>query len=176
MRARCCVRGRGRARQAAARFRLFTSGRDTHAWLLWAELGPSKMNSSTTPKLHVTRTCGTVLRGKREPEKPFYSSFSPRLQSSRACRAPFRAAPRAAEAQQARPGAARLPRAVPPQSAITTARSRIGASLASCFACACAPYAAGSARKAHELVVLAPGELAQRRPCARAADPRAGGA
>ena len=65
---------------------------------------------------------------------------------------------------RADPGAARLPRAVPPQPAITAARARIGASLASCFTCARVPYAAGSAHGAHELVVLAPGDLAQMRP------------
>ena len=52
--------------------------------------------------------------------------------------------------------------------------ARISASLASCFACARAACAAGSAHEAHGLVVLEPGEQAHERPRARAADPRAG--
>ena len=60
----------------------FFSSRPRHpgvadAWLLWAEFGPSKMNRSTTPNLHVAGTCEKVLQEKREPKKPFCPSFSP---------------------------------------------------------------------------------------------------
>ena len=141
---------------------------------LWAEGGPTKMNGRTTPEPRTENTWETVLRVKRELRNTFCPSFFARIRSSELSAHPSQQLRDARDRSMHAPGTARLPRAPPPQSALTTAWARIRASLASCFACARAPCAAGSAHEAHGLVVLEPGEQAHERPRARAADPRAG--
>jgi len=141
---------------------------------LWAEGGPTKINGRTTPEPRTESTRETVLRVKKELRNTFCPSFFARIRSSELSGHPSQQLRDVRDRSMHTPGTARLPRAPPPQSALTTAWARIRASLASCCACARALYAAGSAPEAHGLVVLEPGEQAHVRPRARAADPRAG--
>ena len=146
MLAPCCVKSRRRARHAAARFRSFSAFFEHFKMLilrhLEAEGGPTKMNSSTTPEMYTAGMCETVLRVKRELRNTFCPSFFARIRSSELSAHPSQQLRDARDRSMHTPGTARLPRAPPPQSALTTAWARIRASLASCFACARALYAA----------------------------------
>ena len=97
-----------------------------------------------------------VASEERAEEAHLPIIFALKSNHSRARRVPSSSTRARRDFQHAHPGPARLPRAAPATiraPANTAARGVSGASLATCFTCARALYASGSAHEAHELVV-----------------------